>query len=88
MNQQILLTIIEIGISLVVEGIILSMVFAYISNQSSEKQNQHLKEEMNNIETQNKFQYEQMLKVVEQAKTELISQIKESAYENKGGNNE
>ena len=82
-----MLTVIELGISLIVEGIILSMVFAYISNQSSEKQNQHLKEEMNNIETQNKFQYEQMLKVVEQAKTEIISQIKESAYNYKGGQN-
>ncbi len=85
MNEQILLTVIELVVSLIVEGIILSMVFAYISNQSSEKQNKHLKEEMNNIETQNKFQYEQMLNMVETAKTEIISQIKESAYDNKGG---
>jgi hypothetical protein len=87
MNEQILLTVIELVASILIEGVILSMVFAYISNQSSEKQNKHLKEEMNNIETQNKFQYEQMLKVVENAKTEVISQIKESAYNSKGGNN-
>lgn len=86
MNHQILLTIIEIFISLVIEGVILSMIFNNISNKSSEKQNQQLKSEMNNIETQNKFQYEQMLNVVQTAKTEIISQIKESAYNNKGGN--
>jgi hypothetical protein len=63
------------------------MIFNNISNKSSEKQNQQLKSEMNNIETQNKFQYEQMLKVIEQAKTEIISQIKESAYNSKGGQN-
>ncbi len=85
MNEQILLTVIELVVSLIVEGIILSMVFAYISNQLSEKQNKHLKEEMNNIETQNKFQYEQMLKLVENSKTEVISQIKESVYNNKAG---
>lgn len=63
------------------------MIFNSISNKSSEKQNQQLKGEMNNIETQNKFQYEQLVKTIESAKTEIISQIKESAYNNKGGQN-
>jgi hypothetical protein len=78
MNQQVLLTVIEIGISLIVEGIILSMVFAYISNQTSEKQNKALKTEMSNIEIQNKFIYTQLNQEIEKAKTEIISQIKES----------
>lgn len=85
MNQQILLSIIELFIGLVVEGVILSMVFNFISNKSSEKQNQILQKEMSNIETQNKFAYEQIMKSVANAKTEIISQIKESAYEKKGG---
>jgi hypothetical protein len=85
-NQPVFLTLIEIMISLIVEGVILSMVFAYISNISSEKQNEHLKQEMSNIETQNKFTYEQILGNIEKAKTEIISQIKESAYSQKGGN--
>jgi hypothetical protein len=87
MNEQVVLTVIEIFVGLIVEGVILSMVFGYISNKSSEKQNQHLKSEMANIETQNKFTYEQIMKNIDNAKTEIISQIKESAYENKGGNN-
>jgi hypothetical protein len=86
MNENIVLTIIELFCGLVIEGVILSMVFNYVSNKSSEKQNQHLKSEMANIETQNKFSYEQIMKNIDNAKTEIISQIKESAYDNKGGN--
>lgn len=78
MNNNILLTVIELVISLIVEGVILSMVFAYIANMSSEKQDQNLKSEMANIETQNKFSYEQIMNSIENAKTEIISQIKES----------
>lgn len=81
-NQDILLTVIEVVIGIVVEGVILSMIFAYIANQSSEKQNSALKGEMNNLEQQNKFQFEQTLKAIQEAKTEIISQIKES----EGGN--
>lgn len=80
MSENVVLSIIEIFIGLVVEGVILSMVFNYISNKSSEKQNQHLKSEMSNIETQNKFTYEQIIKSIENAKTEIISEIKEVAY--------
>lgn len=78
MNQAIVISVIELFVGIVVEGIILSMIFGYITNQSSEKQYKHLKEEMNNIEVQNKFIYEQLLKSVEKSKTEIISQIKES----------
>jgi hypothetical protein len=78
MNQQILLAVIEIGTSLIVEGIILSMIFAYISNQTSEKQNKALKSEMANIEVQNKFIFDQLNTKIENIKTEIISQIKES----------
>lgn len=84
-SGAITLTLIEIVVGIIVEGIILSMIFAYISNQSSEKQNTHLKGEMNNIETQSKFQFEQTLNAIQESKLELISQIKEVSYENKGG---
>lgn len=84
MNDNIMLTVIELVISIIVEGVILSMIFAYIANQSSEKQNTHLKNEMSNIETQNKFQFEQVLLKIETCKAEIISQIKESNYENGG----
>ena len=78
MTDQIMLSVVEILISIVIEGVILSMIFAFISNQSSEKQASHIKSEMNNIEAQNKFIYEQLMNHIETAKTEVISQIKES----------
>jgi cell division protein FtsB len=88
MNQNILLTIIEIFIGLIIEGVIISMVFTYIANKTSEKQNAHLEKEMAKIELQSKFQFEQMLNSSENAKNEIISQIKESAYEKSQGGNQ
>lgn len=78
MNENILLTAIELIISLIVEGIILSMVFNWISNKETDKQQQHLQKEMSNIEIQNKFIYEQLQNEIYNAKTEIISQLKES----------
>jgi hypothetical protein len=83
MSENIILTIIEFGASLIVEGIILSMIFNWIANKETHKQEQSLRAEMDNIETQNKLIYEQLQLEIRQAKTELISQIKESSL--KGG---
>jgi hypothetical protein len=85
MNQNIILTVIELTTSLIIEGIILSMIFNWIANKETQKQEQSLRSEMSNIETQNKLIFEQLQLEVRQAKTELISQIKESAL--KGGKN-
>ena len=85
MNQNIILTVIELTTSLIIEGIILSMIFNWIANKETQKQEQSLRSEMNNIETQNKLIFEQLQQEIRQAKTELISQIKESAL--KGGKN-
>jgi hypothetical protein len=86
MSEQIYISIIEIFIGIVIEGVLLSMIFAFISNQTSEKQNGILKGEMANIEAQNKFIYDQIMNKLENAKTETISQIKEANYYQKGGN--
>jgi adenine-specific DNA methylase len=85
MNENIVLTIIEFGASLIVEGIILSMVFNWIANKETTKQQQNLQKEMNNIEVQNKFIYEQLQREIQTAKNEIISQTKESAASKKGG---
>lgn len=82
MNQNIILTILEFGASLIVEGIILSMLFNWIANKETEKQQQNLQKEMTNIEEQNKFIYEQLQQEIRDTKNDLISQIKESS---KGG---
>ena len=78
MSEQLYISIIEMFIGIVIEGILLSMIFAYLSNQTSEKHNESLKNEMANIEAQNKFIYDQLKKEINDAKTEIISQIKES----------
>jgi adenine-specific DNA methylase len=85
MNENIVITIVEFIASLIVEGIILSMVFNWIANKETEKQQKSLQKEMSNIEIQNKFIYEQLQQEIRQAKTELIKQVKESAM--KGGKN-
>ena len=86
MNENIVLTIVEFVASLIVEGIILSMIFNWISNKETEKQQQKLKKEMTNIEEQNKFIFEQLQTEIRDSKLDLINQIKESAAAKKGGN--
>ena len=39
MSEQIYISIIEIFIGIIIEGVLLSMVFGFIANQTSEKQN-------------------------------------------------
>jgi hypothetical protein len=87
MNENIILTIIEFIASLIVEGIILSMVFNFISTKETDKQQKSLQKEMSNIEIQNKFIYEQLQTEIRDAKSEMISQIKESAAASKKGGN-
>ena len=87
MSENIILTIIELFISLIIEGIILSMVFNWIANNQNDKQQQNLQKEMNNIETQNKFIYEQLQNEIHEACRQVISQIKESAAASKKGGN-
>lgn len=85
MSENIILTIIEFIASVLIEGIILSMIFNWIAKKETENQQQNLQKEMNNIETQNKFIYEQLHNEIVHTKHEIISQIKESASR-KGGN--
>jgi type II secretory pathway pseudopilin PulG len=79
LNENIILTIVELGVSILIEGILLTMVFNWISNKQQEKQQQNLQQEMKNLEKQNRYDFEQLLKAIHESKTELISQIKESS---------
>ena len=78
MNENIILTILEFVSSVIVEGIILSGVFMWLSNKATKDQQQNLQSEMNNIETQNKLIFEQLQKEIRESKREIISQVKES----------
>lgn len=78
MNENIVLTVIEIAISLLLEGVIFAMIIQRISDNTNEKQQEHLKHQMENLEKQNRNDFEDIIKTMEHAKTEIISQIKES----------
>ena len=73
--NNIMLTIIDIFISLVIESIILSGVFMFISDKTSGRQQQFLQNEMNNIEKQNKFDFEQLQDEIRLVKSELLNEI-------------
>jgi hypothetical protein len=73
------LTIVELLVSLVLEGIILSFVFMWIGNKLQTKNEEKLKTELNNIEKQNKFDFEQLQSEIRMSKTDIINQIKESS---------
>jgi len=83
MNQNIILTIVEFVASLLIEGVILAMIFNFISNKNQAKQQEFIATELNNIEKQNKFDYEQFQNSIQTAKQEIISQIKESTKDAK-----
>lgn len=85
MNTQIVLSIVEIAIGLIIEGIVLSLIFNYISDKHNDNQQKNLKTEMNNLEVQNKFIFTQLQTEIQNAKSDLMNQIKETA-EKKGGN--
>jgi type II secretory pathway pseudopilin PulG len=78
MNQNILLTLIEFIASLIIEGIILTFIFQKISNRTQKQNEQQLQNEMNNIEKQNKFIYQQLQQEIQNARNDVINQIKES----------
>lgn len=79
MSENIILTIVELGTSILVEGIILTMIFNWISDKAQEKQQKNLQTEMQNLEKQNRYDFENIMAAIQESKTEIISQIKESS---------
>lgn len=76
--ENLTLTIIELVISLVVEGVILGLIFQQITNKSEAKMQSNLKQEMNTIEQQNKFAFEQLQNEIRNAKADIVSEVKEA----------
>jgi uncharacterized membrane-anchored protein YhcB (DUF1043 family) len=87
MSETVVLTVVEFVASLILEGVILGFIFQLIANREQKQQEQHLKDELNNIEIQNRANQEQLLQEIYQAKTEIISQIKEVINYDKGRKN-
>jgi hypothetical protein len=76
--KEITFSLIEIFISLIVETIILGGLFTWISNKTNSQMQQKLNDELKVIENQNKFDFEQLQGEIRQAKSDIISQIKET----------
>lgn len=77
--KEITFSLIEIFISLIVETIILGGLFTWISNKANQQMQQKMTDEMNNIEAQNKFIYQQLVGEMTKNRNDLIAQIKESS---------
>ena len=78
MDKDVLHSIVEFILNLVIEGVLVGFIFLWISNKSQDKSHQNLKDEMNTIETQNRHNTEQIIQELKEIKSELISQIKET----------
>lgn len=76
--KDITFTLVEIFISLVVETMILGAVFTWVGNKSAQRTEQQIHNDLKNIEEQNKTDYNLLQNEIRLAKSELISQIKES----------
>jgi hypothetical protein len=82
--ENLFLTLAQLVISLIVEGVILGLIFQGIANKSDDKMQQNLKAELSKIEQQNKFDFEQLQNEIRNAKADIISEVKEAKQ---GGQN-
>jgi truncated hemoglobin YjbI len=78
MGLNVQLSIIEIFASLVLEGLILGFIFQKISTNSQEKTFQFIKEQLNSVHKQNRFDYEQLKIEIHDSRNDIISQLKEN----------
>lgn len=77
MIKDIVFSLVEIGISILFESIILGLIFQQLSNRAVSDTKKALQTEMQKIEDQNKFDFEQLQNEIRLAKTEMINEIKE-----------
>jgi hypothetical protein len=78
MMKDITFSLIEIFVSLIVETIIIGGLFTWVSNKSATRMEQQLKSEMGTIEAQNKLIYQELSKVVQDCRNDILNQIKET----------
>jgi gas vesicle protein len=81
MTQNIIFSLIEIGISIIFESIILGLIFQQLSNRAVTDTKKALQTEMQKIEEQNKFDFEQLQKEIRNARNDVLAEIKEMKNE-------
>jgi Tfp pilus assembly protein PilV len=77
--KDVMFSLIEIFISLIVETIILGGVFTFISNKNQQQAEQKLESEIKKIESQNKLIYQEITRQNKDNRDDILSQIKESS---------
>lgn len=77
MTTDIIFSLVEIGIGIIFESIILGLIFQQLSNRSVTDMKNALQKEMQKIEEQNKFDFEQLQNEIRDSKTDIISELKE-----------
>jgi hypothetical protein len=78
MIKDIVFSLVEIGISILFETVILGLIFQQLSNRAVKDNENILRAEMKVIEEQNKFDFQQLQEQLRESKREIISEIKES----------
>lgn len=84
MIKDIIFSLVEIGISIIFESIILGLIFQQLSNRSVKDNENNLRAEMKVIEEQNKFDFMQLQTQINEVKTDIISEIKEQQHKSSG----
>lgn len=84
MIQDIIFSLVEIGISIIFESIILGLIFQQLSNRSVKDNENNLRAEMKVIEEQNKFDFCQLQTQINEVKNDIISEIKEQLNKSSG----
>lgn len=82
--KDIVFSLVEIGISILFESIILGLIFQQLSNRAVSDTKTALEEEMKKIEDQNKFDFSQLQNEIRISKTEIINEIKEHLMKSDG----
>jgi gas vesicle protein len=77
MTTDIIFSLVEIGIGIIFESIILGLIFQQLSNRAVSDTKNALQKEMQKIEDQNKFDFEQLQNEIRNARTDIINEIKE-----------
>lgn len=75
--KDVMFSLIEIFVSLIIETIIMGGLFTWISNKSSVKMEQKLHNEMKNIEDQNKLIYQELNIAIKNSRDDILAEVKE-----------
>lgn len=81
MIKEIVFSLVEIGISILFESVILGLIFQQLSNRAVSDTKKALQLEMKNIEDQNKFDFEQLQKEIRNARNDILAELKETKNE-------